>query len=261
MTLYTSETVDGAVKQALQQLQLDRSQVEVAVLTKPRKGFFGIGARKARVDIKPAVTVNSKQPKKTEKPVTKTTDESATEPKPASVAKSVTTPADQTVATQTTEGPTVNRQAGYQQVAAELNRYLGTIISQLGIDATSTVEVKHRHINMNFKTEQEGLLIGKHGRTINALQSLAQVFLNHKRFSKLEVTLDVANYRERRVETLTRLAENMAREVVATGKPVYLDPMPSFERKQIHSVLADNEHVMTYSAGTEPKRAVVITLK
>lgn len=104
-------------------------------------------------------------------------------------------------------------------------------------------------------------MIGKHGRTINALQSLAQVFLNHKRFSKLEVTLDVANYRERRVETLTRLAENMAREVVATGKPVYLDPMPSFERKQIHSVLADNEHVMTYSAGTEPKRAVVITLK
>lgn len=67
MTLYTSETVDGAVKQALQQLQLDRSQVEVAVLTKPRKGFFGIGARKARVDIKPAVTVNSKQPKKRQK--------------------------------------------------------------------------------------------------------------------------------------------------------------------------------------------------
>ena len=71
--------------------------------------------------------------------------------------------------------------------------------------------------------------------------------------------LDVASYRERRLETLTRLAENMAREVVATGKPVYLDPMPSFERKQIHNVLAENDYVMTYSAGTEPKRAVVIT--
>ena len=251
MTLYTSETVDGAIQNALQQLQLDKSQVEVTVLTQPRKGFFGIGARKAKVEVKPAVTVKpdpvaSKPAAPSELKPAAASEGDAEEPKPV---------------TQTTEGPTVDRQAEYQQVAAELNQYLSDIVNQLGIDATSDVAVKHRHVNINFKTEQEGLLIGKHGRTINALQSLAQVFLNHKRFSKLEVTLDVANYRERRVETLTRLAENMAREVVATGKPVYLDPMPSFERKQIHSVLADNEHVMTYSAGTEPKRAVVITLR
>lgn len=247
MTLYTSETVEGAVQKALQQLQLDKSQVEVTVLAKPRKRFLGIGARKAQVEVKPAAVVKPNAVTSESVAPSETISEGdANEPKPV---------------TQTTEGPTVDRQAEYQQVAAELNQYLSNIVNQLGIDATSQVGVKHRHVNINFETEQEGLLIGKHGRTINALQSLAQVFLNHKRFSKLEVTLDVANYRERRVETLTRLAENMAREVVATGKPVYLDSMPSFERKQIHSVLADNEHVMTYSAGTEPKRAVVITLR
>lgn len=253
MTLYTSETVEDAIQQALQQLQLDRSQVEVTVLTKPRKGFLGIGARKASVEIKPAVT-NQQEAVKQE-------DEVATSPVTQTSNTKSATDEQTPVATETTEGPTVDRQAEYQQVATELNQYLSEIIKQLGIEATSDVDVKHRHVTINFKTEQEGLLIGKHGRTINALQSLAQVYLNHKRFSKLEVTLDVASYRERREETLTRLAENMAREVVATGKPVYLDPMPSFERKQIHSVLADNEHVMTYSAGTEPKRAVVITLR
>lgn len=253
MTLYTNETVDGAIQDALKQLQLDQSQVEVTVLTEPRRGFFGIGARQARVEITPLATT------------TTAAVSVATEPEPTTKKEAVdatATPAPiSTPEPETTEAQPVDRQAEYHQVAAELNDYLSDIVNQLGIDATSAVSVAHSHVTIEFETEQEGLLIGKHGRTINALQSLAQVFLNHKRFSKLEVTLDVASYRERRIETLTRLAENMAREVVATGKPVYLDPMPSFERKQIHSVLADNEHVMTYSAGTEPKRAVVITLR
>ncbi|MTV81431.1 RNA-binding cell elongation regulator Jag/EloR [Secundilactobacillus folii] len=256
MTLFKSETVDDAIEEALQQLQLDRSQVEVSVVAKPRRGFLGFGARKAQVDVKPLV-----QP--AEKPVAKAAPsapaDSAVISKSAAPSQKAGDEAPEKPAPQTQEP--ASRQAEYQRVADELNTYLLEIVNQLGIDATSSVEVVHRRLTINFETEQEGLLIGKHGRTINALQSLAQVFLNHKRFSKLEVTLDVANYRERRVETLTRLAENMAREVVATGKPVYLDPMPSFERKQIHSVLADNEHVMTYSAGTEPKRAVVITLR
>lgn len=238
MSLYKGETVDSAIATALQTLQLDRSQVEVTVLTQPRRGFFGIGARQAEVEIKA---------QQQDQPVAVAEEEAPQ----ASV--TATEPVEETA------GVTHDRQAEYQQVAESLREYLSAVIQQLGIDASATIEVNHRRVTIDFETEQEGLLIGKHGRTINALQSLAQVFLNHKRFSKLEVTLDVANYRERRLETLTRLSENMAREVVATGKPVYLDPMPSFERKQIHSVLADNEHVMTYSAGAELKRAVVIT--
>lgn len=252
MTIYKSGTVDDAIEEALQQLQLDRTQVEINVITQPRRGFLGIGARKAEVDIQPLTATEE---------VAETTSTGQSEESSGSVATAtkpepeLTEPEPQKI-----EEP-VDRRAEYQQVAGELNDYLLAIVNQLGINATSDVTVNHRRLTIDFDTEAEGLLIGKHGRTINALQSLAQVFLNHKRFSKLEVTLDVASYRERRLETLTRLAENMAREVVATGKPVYLDPMPSFERKQIHSVLADNEHVMTYSAGTEPKRAVVITLR
>ena len=137
--------------------------------------------------------------------------------------------------------------------------YLATIVEQLGIDATIDAEAGgHRQVQLVFTTDKEGLLIGKHGRTINALQSLGQLFLNHHGAAHVELELDVANYRERRAAALTRLAESTAREVVATGKPIYLDPMPSFERKQIHAVLAKNRYVTTYSAGKEPHRAVVI---
>lgn len=251
MTVFKSGTVDSAIEAALQELNLDRSQVDVTILTTPRRGFLGIGARAAEIDVTPI-------------PQTQPTTTPASEEQPV---EAVVAPADTAVATATpvatSEGdepaPAADRQAAYQQVAGELGDYLDAIVAQLGIESQSSVTVNHRNVTVNFETEQEGLLIGKHGRTINALQNLAQVFLNHQRFSKLVVTLDVANYRERRLETLTRLADNMAREVVATGKPVYLDPMPSFERKQIHSVLADNDHVVTYSAGAEPKRAVVIT--
>jgi spoIIIJ-associated protein len=250
MTVFKSGTIDSAIEAALQELNLDRSQVDVTVLTTPRRGFLGIGARAAEIDVTP---IPQTQPTAT--PVSKT-QPVETVADAETTATAVATP----VATAETQEPApADRQAAYQQVAGELGDYLDAIVEQLGIDAQSDVTVNHRNVTVNFVTEQEGLLIGKHGRTINALQNLAQVFLNHQRFSKLVVTLDVANYRERRLETLTRLAENMAREVVATGKPVYLDPMPSFERKQIHSVLADNDHVVTYSAGAEPKRAVVIT--
>lgn len=246
MTVFKSGTIDSAIEAALQELNLDRSQVNITVLTTPRRGFLGIGARAAEIDVIPILqTQPTVTPVSETQPVETVTDTKTTVTAVATVEAEVPAPAD--------------RQAAYQRVARELGDYLDAIVEQLGINAQSDVTVNHRNVTVNFVTEQEGLLIGKHGRTINALQNLAQVFLNHQRFSKLVVTLDVANYRERRLETLTRLAENMAREVVATGKPVYLDPMPSFERKQIHSVLADNDHVVTYSAGAEPKRAVVIT--
>ncbi|WP_054710748.1 RNA-binding cell elongation regulator Jag/EloR [Secundilactobacillus paracollinoides] len=256
MTVFKGDTVEAAIEAGLKALSLTRTEIETTVQVTPRRGFFGIGARQAEVD------VTAKQTETTHSDV-QATAAAATEPQAQPMNR--TTTETTTEETTETEASTIEFETeatskkSYAEVVAELKDYLDEIVAQLGIDATSTTEIKHRQVTVNFNTEAEGLLIGKHGRTINAMQSLAQVYLNHKRFSKLVVTLDVANYRSRRIDTLTRLAENMAREVVATGKPVYLDPMPSFERKQIHAVLANNDHVMTYSAGSEPKRAVVIS--
>jgi Predicted RNA-binding protein len=127
MTLYTSETVDGAVQKALQQLQLDKSQVEVTVLTQPRKGFFGIGARKAKVEVKPAV---KNQPEvadnQTDDASTDTDAKPTTEPE-------IAVDSESKPVTETTDGPTVDRQAEYQKVATELNQYLSEIVGHWGL--------------------------------------------------------------------------------------------------------------------------------
>lgn len=158
---------------------------------------------------------------------------------------------------ETTE--TKKRHHSNEQAMEDLVAYLKPIIEELGVSAELQPKIINRKFaRINFKTEQEGLLIGKHGLTINALQNLAQIYLNHIGYSRLSIQLDTADYRHRRTEILKKLAEKTAREAVATGQPVYLDPMPSFERKVIHNQLEDNLYVNTFSSGREPYRAVVI---
>lgn len=255
MTIYTGKTEEAAIAAGLAALNASHDQVVTEVVAAPRKGWLGIGRREAMVDVtlKPV----AKEIAATPHPTTP-----APEISPSSVATQA--PQQAAVATVDTEpastpvDPAKRRQQ--RQAAVDgVQDYLATIVDHLGIDATLDVEAQaHRQVQLTFTTDKEGLLIGKHGRTINALQSLAQLYLNHHGAAHVDVVLDVAGYRERRTQTLSRLAENTAREVVATGKPIYLDPMPSFERKQIHAVLAKNRYVTTYSAGKEPHRAVVI---
>lgn len=255
MTIYTGKTEAAAIAAGVAALNTSRDQVITKVVATPRKGLFGIGKRDAMVDV-------------TLKPVAKEMARPTQQPAPKKPAvKAQPTPktsvkAQPAAATPKPVQPTVDPAKRRQQRQAAIEGvqdYLATIVDQLGIDATLDVEnTAHRQIHLAFTTDKEGLLIGKHGRTINALQSLAQLYLNHHGAAHVDVVLDVAGYRERRTATLTRLAESTAREVVATGKPIYLDPMPSFERKQIHAVLAKNRYVSTYSAGKEPNRAVVI---
>ena len=153
------------------------------------------------------------------------------------------------------------RQAANEQAVRDLSAYLLEVVKQLGITADLDVDFGNRYATLNFDTAKQGLLIGKHGRTINALQDLAQVYMNHHGASHVNVVLDVDDYRERREETLERLAESTAREAIATGKQVFLDPMPSFERKLIHAELANNRHVTTFSEGRDPHRAVVVAAR
>lgn len=176
----------------------------------------------------------------------------------------VTTPADEP---QKTTAPTKSpaeiaaRQAANEQAVRDLSAYLLEVVKQLGITADLDVDFGNRYATLNFDTENQGMLIGKHGRTINALQDLAQVYMNHHGASHVNVVLDVDDYRDRREATLKRLAESTAREAIATGKQVFLDPMPSFERKLIHAELANNNHVTTFSEGRDPHRAVVVAIR
>ncbi|WP_276526068.1 RNA-binding cell elongation regulator Jag/EloR [Levilactobacillus brevis] len=251
MTIFTGKTIEAATAAGLATLNAPREQVTVTVVATPRKGWLGIGHRDAQVD----VVLKAMTPAASSTPVSAAN--LASSAAPVKAAAEATAPSEPAAAE-----PSVSSAERRQQRQAAIEGvqdYLATIVDQLGIDATLDLESSaHRQIRLAFTTDKEGLLIGKHGRTINALQSLAQLYLNHHGAAHVEIELDVAGYRERRAATLSRLADNTAREVVASGKPIYLDPMPSFERKQIHAVLAKNQYVTTYSAGKEPHRAVVI---
>ena len=102
-----------------------------------------------------------------------------------------------------------------------------------------------------------GLLIGKHGQTIDALQYLTNAVLHRHGVGK-EAVIDAAGYRERRHEALAGIAQRAAAEALATGRPVELEPMTSVERKVVHLHLRDDERVETGSDGSEPNRFVVV---
>ncbi|GLB46096.1 RNA-binding protein [Philodulcilactobacillus myokoensis] len=255
MTTFTGKTVDDAIQKGLKSLEIKQSEAEINIIQVNRHGFFGIGRRYAKVEVAKKPESN---PENNES--SKTVHQSQENVKPEHTEKNNREESNQ----QNKSNHHQNEHSNYQKldkktVVNNLIDYLESIVEQLGINASVNIDAQNsKHIKLDFETDKEGLLIGRHGLTINALQELSQIYLNRYGIHHYYVELDTANYRERRMEVLEGLAQRTARKVVADGKPVYLDPMPSFERKKIHATLAHSDHVETYSAGREPHRAVVV---
>ncbi len=143
----------------------------------------------------------------------------------------------------------------------EAKKFIIDVCKQMDIDVQIETEIDGRQVYMNLITEKVGLLIGKRGRTLNALQSLTQLVLNKYADQFMIVTLDAENYRDRREESLRILANRLAKKVQRERREISLEPMPSYERRIIHTELADHEHVKTYSVGQDPNRHIVIAPK
>ena len=120
---------------------------------------------------------------------------------------------------------------------------------------------KDKHLYIDLTGDDMGILIGKRGQTLDALQYLVNLVVNKKSPYYISVMLDTENYRQRRKETLESLAFNLAKKVKHTKRNVVLEPMNPYERRIIHSALQNDRFVTTYSEGEEPYRNVVITLK
>lgn len=265
MANYKGSTIEEAIEAGLADLNVTRKSVTVSTIVEPKKGFLGFGKRLAEIEMSvieapksnETVKVPEEKAPETKPKVNSEVQHKTDEVNHESKAEVQRHPQvkDQAIEPETSSRPRLN-----EEIVSQMQEYLAKIATQLGIEATSTSKFHHRDVSIEFRTEQEGMLIGKHGRTINALQTLAQVFLLHRGISHANVKLNVENYRERRTETLQHLAENTAREVVATGEPVFLDPMPAFERKVIHATLSENHFVSTFSEGHEPHRYVVVAL-
>lgn len=143
-----------------------------------------------------------------------------------------------------------------------MTEFLEGIITRMDIVGSVEVNREEQHIKMNVTGNRMGMLIGKRGQTLNALQYLLSV-VYHKTFPGQDgrLLLDVENYRGKREETLRTLAHNLAKKAMRTNREVVLEPMTPHERRIIHTALQNHADVTTYSQGEDPYRKVVIIPK
>ena len=147
------------------------------------------------------------------------------------------------------------------QPEREAESFLREIFLTMGLIVKIKAELKDKHLFVELTGDDMGILIGKRGQTLDALQYLVNLVVNKKSPYYISVMLDTENYRQRRRETLESLAFNLAKKVKHTRRNVVLEPMNPYERRIIHSALQNDRYVTTYSEGEEPYRNVVITLK
>lgn len=140
--------------------------------------------------------------------------------------------------------------------------FLKELTHLMGVDVTVAMGTDaENNIFAQMTGDTLGILIGRRGETLDALQYLTSLRINKGQDHYTRVTLDTENYRAKREDTLIRLANRMANRAVKTGRKVSLEPMNPYERRVIHSALQPNELVDTHSEGEEPKRHIVITLR
>ena len=140
--------------------------------------------------------------------------------------------------------------------------FLEELTRLMGVEVTVAVGTDQEGNVFGYMNgDTSGILIGRRGETLDALQYLTSLRVNRGQESYTRVTLDTENYRAKREDTLTRLANRKANHAVKTGRKVALDPMNPYERRIIHSALQANDAVETHSEGEEPNRHVVITVR
>ncbi|MEO5577342.1 MAG: RNA-binding cell elongation regulator Jag/EloR [Gaiellaceae bacterium] len=143
--------------------------------------------------------------------------------------------------------------------AARLREVVERIVYELGVRCTVEIEETEEEIRVVCDGDELGMLIGRHGQTIDAIQYLANAIVFRGRYEERKpLIVDAAGYRDRRQATLDTLALRLAEQATATGQRVELEPMTAVERKIVHEKLKDDPEVETASEGTEPNRFVVI---
>lgn len=139
--------------------------------------------------------------------------------------------------------------------------FLQDIFDKMDIDVDIEREEDEESILLKVTGKDSGIIIGRRGETLDALQYLTSLVVNKNSDEYKRVTIDIENYRQKREDTLIRLADRLADRVIRYRRNVTLEPMNPYERRIIHSTLQNNEYVETYSVGEDPNRKVVITLK
>ena len=227
----SAKTVELAIEKGLQMLGVNREDVEVKVLNE------GSMLKKASVEIYTFANVEEREEylknKKAQKEI-----------------KLVKSGEDEVM-----DIPT----EGVEEVTEVVTTFLTGLLANMNIEATISRGVRNGDIIFKVNGENINNLIGYHGETLEAVQYIVNTITRHKvpNYRK-KIYLDVENYRRKRQDSVEILAEKMAKKVLATKRSIKLEPMNSFERKAIHYMLSNIEHIGTHSEGVEPNRYLVI---
>jgi spoIIIJ-associated protein len=146
-----------------------------------------------------------------------------------------------------------------EEPAERVRAVVGRVVAALGLRASVDIEESDEEIRATVNGDELGLLIGRHGTTIDALQHIAMRAAFHGLADHKAVVVDAAGYRERREAALRRAADRAVEDALSYGRPVELEPMGPHERRAVHLYLRDRPEVQTHSEGDEPDRRLVVT--
>lgn len=273
----TGKTIEDAVRSGLVQLGLTRDEVTVEVLSEPKSGFLGIGSKPAVVRVtakEEAEHVLQRQQedvRKAEEAEKQAADAAGiSEAEPPCPEEPVSAPAeseidhpadgakDSVAASPADEAADQKEDFTAEEAAAKAREFLQEVLKNMGMQVVIEKMIKPDKIILHLHGKNLGILIGKHGQTLDALQYLTNLTTNQGKETRHFIMLDVENYRHRREETLKQLALRLSGRVKKKGDRVVLEPMNGYERKIIHVALQDADHVRTESEGQDPYRHVVI---
>ena len=271
----TGKTEDEAIRRALEQLGLERDDVSVEILERAKSGFLGIGGSPATV----RVSYDNGQPEPKPEPVKPEPKSAApkAEKKPVYCAevlqKEVRAREKQEreakrgerraepKAEKAPREPAVLGEEVRDEKSEQIRTFLSGLLEHMDAKAEVKVyEVEKNRYKVILEGEKLGALIGRRGETLDAIQQLTNYSINRGGESKrARVQIDAENYREKREESLERLAQKVAGKVVKYRRNVTLEPMNAYERHVIHTALQDTQYITTFSIGTEPNRRVVVS--
>ena len=242
----TGKTVDEAVREALNELNITRDNAEIEVLDEGQKGFLGlIGSKDATVKVWPKVDET--------KSILNEIFNEEIEPETSQEEEVSTDEVHMEEAIKTLDEEN-------EEILSAAREFLGKILETLELDNIVEMELENNTLNVNVNGDENrlGILIGKRGVTLDSIQYILNLIVNKKSSRYIRVNLDSSGYRDKRKKTLENLAGKMANKVLKTGRSIKLEPMNSYERKIIHTALQDFEGVLTHSEGKDPFRKVVI---
>lgn len=246
----TAKTIEAAVAEGLEKLGISREEAVVHVVEQPSSGLFGLIHKKMAV-----VDISA--------PDEEAEEDTAEEASPAEEAPAAEIPAEEAPAEEKKaerEEPTFDPEE-QKKVAEEAKTFLAGVFAGMHLAVTMECRMSEERIMINLVGDGLGILIGKHGQTLDALQYLTNLAAGKSFRHHYFILLDVENYRERRQDTLEALARRLAGKVKRTGEEIRLEPMAAGERRIIHLALQDDHAVSTDSEGEAPYRYVVIRPK